>query len=622
MRARLAVVAPDLAKGVRAAIATLVPFYLAGALGRPELAWVALGGWLGALADPGGARKQRALASLAFGVIGGIAVAVSALAAATPATGALVTFAIVFAASLARALGATAASLGTSIAIAAAIAASRHGPMLEGVWFAAGVAWAALSSTITLPAWPHLPVRLAIGRVFDALAAYCDAITTAQPGEWAEVARVPQRAVRAAIENARTTALALRARRTGETAAGANLRVILGAAESIFFHVIALAEQAEHGGDVPAGLAEAFRAIARDLYTRRANGTPALAGDSELVSYTRDVADVARDLDRMPATLVAAAPAPPLLSWEALGDALSLRSPVFRHALRVSITGAAALVAGRAISPLHPTWVVVTVLVVLQPYLGPTLVRAAERVVGTIIGAALAIGAMIAFRSPLALSIAMFPLSVLAVVTRPRSYRLFVLFLTPVFVLFTAFGHADWHVVAARIVDVAIGGAIALIAALLAPSRERQRLPDTLADMLEAVSSYARLAGGSHDRAAVVAERRRVGIALEAAEASLERMLAEPKLLQHGVEDAMYLVTYARRISAGITAHLETTGAIPTPIADYLSAAVDDARAGSPATPRVRPPADTQALQHLVRRGELIAARNWTRGSKSDQLQT
>jgi len=125
MRARLAVVAPDLAKGVRAAIATLVPFYLAGAWGRPELAWVALGGWLGALADPGGARKTRALASLSFGVLGGVAVAVSALAAATPATGALVTFAIVFAASLARALGATAGSLGTSIAIAAAIAASR-----------------------------------------------------------------------------------------------------------------------------------------------------------------------------------------------------------------------------------------------------------------------------------------------------------------------------------------------------------------------------------------------------------------------------------------------------------------------------------------------------------------
>ena len=54
MRERLAVVAPDLAKGVRAAIATLVPFYLAGALHDPALAWVALGGWLLALADPGG----------------------------------------------------------------------------------------------------------------------------------------------------------------------------------------------------------------------------------------------------------------------------------------------------------------------------------------------------------------------------------------------------------------------------------------------------------------------------------------------------------------------------------------------------------------------------------------
>ncbi|MBV8756828.1 MAG: FUSC family protein [Deltaproteobacteria bacterium] len=613
MRARLAVVAPDLAKGVRAAIATLVPFYLAGAYGRPELAWVALGGWLGALADPGGARKSRALAALAFAVLGGIAVGISALAAVTPTTGAIVTFVIVFAASLARALGATAGSIGTSIAIAAAIAASRHGPMLEGVWFSAGVAWAALSSTITLPAWPHLPVRLAIGHVFDALAAYADAIAVARAGEWPEVARIHQRAVRAALENARTTALALRARRSGESAAGANLRVILGGAESIFFQMIALAEQVEHGAAMPENLAAAFRAIARDLYTRHANPAPPLVGDTELVSYTRDIADVARDLDRPPATLVAAAPAPPMLAWEALGDALSLRSPIFVHALRVSLTGAAALVLGRVISPLHPTWVVVTVLAVLQPHLGPTLVRAAERVVGTIIGATLALAAMLAFRSPLALTLAMFPFSVLAVITRPRSYRLFVLFLTPVFVLVTAFGHADWHVAGARIVDVTIGGAFALVAALVAPSRERLRLPDALAAMLEEIARYARLAGGTPARSDVVTARRCVGIALEAAEASLERMLAEPKLLQHGVEDAMYLVTYARRVSAGITAHLETTGPIPAPIADYLAATLDDARAhlrsGTRALPRERPHAETPALQHLVRRGELIAQR-------------
>jgi uncharacterized membrane protein YccC len=475
------------------------------------------------------------------------------------------------------------------------------------------VAWAALSSTIMWPVWPHLPVRLAIGRVFDRLAEYVDAIAVAEPGQWAELARVHQRAVRAALEEARTTTLALRARRSGESAAGSNLRVILGAAEALFFQVIALAEQVERG-DVPAAsLAESFRAIARDLYTRNAGPAVELSGEGELVTLTRDVAEVARDIDRMPATHVTAGTPAKGLAWDALRDALALHGPIVQHALRVSVTAALAIVVGRLATPAHPTWVVVTVLAVLQPYLGPTLVRAAERVAGTILGAVIAVVAMRTLHSPLVLTLVMFPLSVAAVITRPRSYRLFVLFLTPVFVIVTAFGHADWHVAGARIVDVGIGGVLALLAALIAPSRERLRLPDVLAAALDAVARYAALAGTSHDRQAVVAERRAVGIALEAAETSLERMLAEPRALQHGVEDAMYLVTYARRVAAGITAQLEGGGSVPPEVASYLAAVLSDARehvvAGAHPALRERPRVTTPALAHLVRRGELVAQR-------------
>jgi len=60
MSPRFAVIAPDLSRGVRAAIAVVVPFYLAAQLDRPELVWLALGGWLGALADPAGTRRARA----------------------------------------------------------------------------------------------------------------------------------------------------------------------------------------------------------------------------------------------------------------------------------------------------------------------------------------------------------------------------------------------------------------------------------------------------------------------------------------------------------------------------------------------------------------------------------
>jgi uncharacterized membrane protein YccC len=326
------------------------------------------------------------------------------------------------------------------------------------------------------------------------------------------------------------------------------------------------------------------------------------------------VHDLARDLDRVPVQTLHDTPRHKAfdLSRRALRDALSPRGPVMNHALRVSITSAIAVVIGRTWTADHPTWVTITVLAVLQPYLGPTLVRAIERVIGTLIGALIVFAATAAVHDPLALSVILFPLSVAAVYTRPRSYRLFVLFLTPVFVLVTELGHASWPAAWARLVDVAIGGALAIVAALIVPSRERPRLSDALAAMLDSITSYVRLADGStSDREVITAARRAVGVALETAEASLERMLAEPRLLHHRAEDAMYLVTYGRRIAAGLTSLLEGGGRLPAQIRDYLVGVLDDARAhvtsGAVVTRREPPAAATPDLARIVRRGELVA---------------
>ena len=612
MRVRLAVLMPDLAKGVRAAIATIVPFYLTHALHRPELAWVALGGWFGSLADPGGARRVRALAALACAGLGSAAIALGAISTATTATAALALGAIIFAASFAAALGATARSVGTIIALAGGVAAARPAAPGGAALFAAGVAWAALTSTITWPLWPHLPVRLAIGRVFERLAEYVEAIGVAQPDDWLELGRRHQRAVRAAIEAARATTLAVRARRAGESPAGANLRVLLGAAEGVFFRVIALAEDVERGGAVPPSLAAAFRAIARDLFTRRAGPRAGLEGGAPLADMTLEIAELARDLDRVPGITPEA---PPGTSWSlrALRDALSPSGPILQHAVRAALLAAVAITVGRTLTPEQPTWVPVSAIAVLQPELGSTLVRALERVAGTIFGAVLAFAMMIAVHDPLSRALLMLPLATAAVVTRPRSYRLFVLFLTPVFVMVTDLGHADWHGAVARVVDVALGGGLALVAAFIVPSRERSRLADAVDDVLDALARYVAMSTGGHEREQIVAMRRELGLALEGAEASLERMLAEPPPLRRGAERAMYVVTYARRLSASITDLLESGGVVPPDVAAYLAKAVDAARGpaeagdGAAAEPPPRGPEGRGAIELLVRRGELLA---------------
>lgn len=247
-----------------------------------------------------------------------------------------------------------------------------------------------------------------------------------------------------------------------------------------------------------------------------------------------------------------------------LRDALSVDSVFFRHAVRVAAAVSVASAVGHRVA-LHPHWVTVTTIAVLQPYPGPTSTRAAERVVGTVLGCAVAAVITMTIRAPLALAGVMFPLSVAAVATRARSYRLFTFFLTPVFVLIAERHPGDWWTAAARAGDSVIGGIIALAAALLVfPSWEKTRLPDAIEKMVVAVSRYRDVVIASLDRRAAdesgtiahdVAEARRAaGIAIGEAETSLERWLAEPMRSAEQGENAMQLVTHARRLTNACTA--------------------------------------------------------------------
>jgi len=586
---RLSAAAPDLGRGVRAAVVTLVPFYLAAALHRPELSWMALGGWLGTLADPGGSRATRARTLVAFAAAGALVVAASeALAPSAPlATAWLVLAAFAF--SLLRAAGGTAGSLGTLLTVTAAIASARARttPPLDGAAFAVGALQAMVLSSAVWPVWTHLPVRRALGVVYRELAAYVEAARAliaarSPPGsqEWTAAVREHHLRIRRAIEAARTLALEVRTRREGETRYGGNVRALLGAAEAQFPLLATLVQELEalpaderfepagrlalvvaHQDQVARVLsARSIRSHAPALRRRRtlpppADGPDALAARLEAESLDATLLVHAIDEPSEDDAPVAA-PGPLGAGLAALRDALSPRSVFLRHAVRTAGAALAASVVGRLASPAHAHWVTLTALVILQPDPGATMKRAGERVLGTLLGCGVALVIIETVRSPVALAALMVPLSIAGVATRPRSYRLFTFFLTPVFVLLAERHPGDWMTAAVRAGDAGLGGMVALAAGvLLFPASERARLPDALAAMLDGVAAYAQVVLGADgaSRAQVAATRRASGLAIAAAESSLERLLAEPRRDAAVAADAMLLVTYTRRLGTALT---------------------------------------------------------------------
>jgi hypothetical protein len=299
----------QVAIALRTGIATVVPFYLAIALDRPMLMWAALGGWLGALADPGGERTARIHAIAAFTLVGGAVVIAGLAVSPFPLVAACLFGAIVLAAAHGRFTSRT-PSVYTILAVAAAIATgSAHpgSPVVAGALFALGAGWTVLLSSIV---WGGRPARRPVPQPPDAT----------------------------------TTAVA--------------------------------------------------------------------------------------------------------------------------YAARLAIATLVAVAVGRVIAPHHISWVTVTTLAVLQPSRGATWRRLVERIVGTVAGCVIVIALTHAIAAPLALAVAMLVLSASAIVVRLYSYPTFVALLTPVFLLVADQMHTAWSSIGQRILAVAAGGAIAVLATL------------------------------------------------------------------------------------------------------------------------------------------------------------
>jgi hypothetical protein len=142
--------------------------------------------------------------------------------------------------------------------------------------------------------------------------------------------------------------------------------------------------------------------------------------------------------------------------------------------------------------------------------------------------------------------------------------------------------------------------------------------------VLHALRHYADIVMDAHLRRRegspeVVLGRRDIGMALGAAETSLERLLAEPLRSAPEAEDAMLLVTYARRLAGAfttldaqhdLTIDERTAMAVLAYVRNVLDSALSAQRDRLPNPPVLG--ASTpgyHALARIVRHAELVGAR-------------
>lgn len=458
-------------EGVRAAFAFGVVILLNIWIQWAPLLTMALAANLACFCDNGGPMRARLRVLTAFSVLGGLLwaglglIQPLGLPVVVP-----VACALIFACSYARVWSVQAQSAGNVLVVVLCIALDRpltpEQAAVTALMFAAGGLWATFLALVIWRLHPYRPAHRAVAEVWHNLARLCGDLerlvvlpepdTAAFDGH----ARGHRRGVRASIETARTMILDLaRSReRVSDRTAQALLR--LESAEQIFSALIAVGELIDSRPDARRrALAKVFlrrlrpllvtiaRAIRDDVnldldrlehsIARVAEGLsedPTLARLAErIVGRVRIGAKLSTPEGYRPGGTLTEGGS--LDRWTRyvgpLRQNFTLASPNLRHALRASAVAAPALAATLTYAGAFTHWLVMTVVLTMQPFYAATWQRALERIGGTVLGGL--VGAVLAYyaTSPLAEAGLILVLSIVGFAARQISYGFFVTCLTP-----------------------------------------------------------------------------------------------------------------------------------------------------------------------------------------------
>jgi uncharacterized membrane protein YccC len=186
-----------------------------------------------------------------------------------------------------------------------------------------------------------------------------------------------------------------------------------------------------------------------------------------------------------------------------------------------------------------------------------------ERILGSVAGGLAAAALASVLVQPWEQVAILFPLAAATLALRSVNYTLFVVFLTPLFVMATAvFSPGGGEAAAAaRAADNVLGSILALLGCLLLwPKSPVRALHEKLAEAVEANRSYAlAVIGPDFDREAVDAVRRRAGSCSTAAEQALHRIMPVASGRRCALAEARALLGTLRQL-AGIATAIQIAG--------------------------------------------------------------
>lgn len=255
------------------------------------------------------------------------------------------------------------------------------------------------------------------------------------------------------------------------------------------------------------------------------------------------------------------------INGSVLRNNLTFNSSIFRHSLRMMI----ACGAGFVISKLFPNghhsyWIVMTIIIILKPSYSLTKKKNFDRLLGTIAGGIIGL-LLLYFIKDNSVLFALIVFFMLGTYTfKTLNYIVMVIFLTPyILILFHFLGLGALDVAGERLLDTAIGSALAFLASFfLFPQWESGQLQNYMADVLKANIHYLQklkiiFTGNKISTLNYKLVRKEMLVSTANLAAALHRMLSEPESKQTHRKEIYEFVVLNNVLSSNIASLTATT---------------------------------------------------------------
>lgn len=627
-----------IAEGIHASLAMAPMLCTAAMLGRADIAFGAVAAFWNCLCDPQGSRSQRLKAMAIFTAMGVVVMPLASYAALWGYAVSLVTlFVLVLLCGLTRtykpSLGPMPAQAGLIASLAVVIGIASPAPLavalVHGGYFLLGSIWTMLFCIFLWPISHPQSAGFALATIFGRLADMAALLESldSRPGKdaqgWIEFDTVYRRGVRLALERGRALA-------AHDVPAAPDLGPGVDAAGKIFSALIAIGHVRRNDACAIddksrqrlAGLRQLLQSVVAQAQRERPIPHELIAHANLLLRHTADrkdqtaraIAFAARAITRV-ADYQLRVPVASTTAAPAASAPFTIDRLVWTHALRVAVATVLAFVIGTSLSVTFAYWGAIAAIVVTQPLSANTWLRVLERAFGSLIGGTIAAVLLTSLSSPVSTVLAILPLAAVTVSLRLVNYGLFVVFITPMFMLLSDFIHPAHGLIAARLANEFVGACVGVAASfLLLPTKENHALNATISAAISANMAFAsaalRMAAGP--MGALDHLQREAGLASSRLEVARERMLLEGHRRSARLEHLQNLSVAMRLVcgAAAVTEILrsEEPGADDEKRAgqyDRLAARLVDALTSSELlqlTHRADTPTDDleQAVQHLV----------------------